>query len=178
MLSLEPRSVPVTLQEVAHKWSEKSTRWYSDTMLRYVRSITGVNHLKLHNDRIKKLYNDPATGFALLTRFILRVLCRRILTASPAVWLPLLSLPPRVSIGRRQVISQMPLELVVISNAFHAPDDQLLTKNVIHQKLGDGGRAYLCPGIEVLHDLGWCDPTFETLVFLDLIDFGLARFSV
>lgn len=38
-------------------------------------------------------------------------------------------------------------------------------------------RRYLCPGIEILHDLSSGDLTFEAFVLLDCPDFGLGWFS-
>jgi len=71
----------------------------------------------------------------------------------------------------------MLLEIVVIFDALHAPDNQLLTPNVIHQGHGNAGRKYLCPGVEVLHDLSRSDPIFETFVPLDCLDFCHSWFS-
>jgi len=71
----------------------------------------------------------------------------------------------------------MLLEIVVISDALHAPDNQLLTPNVIHQRHGDAGRNHLRPGVEVLHYLSRGDLIFETFVPLDCRDFSPSRFS-
>lgn len=71
----------------------------------------------------------------------------------------------------------MLLELVVIPDALHAPDDQLLAQKVIPQGYGDEGRKYLCPGVEVLHELGRGDPAFESFALHGYPDFSLGWFS-
>jgi len=88
-----------------------------------------------------------------------------------------LSLSFRVIIGCHEVISQISLELVVISDTLHAPDNQLLIKVSFIRKTGMKERGYLCPGVEILHDLSYGDPTFETFVLLDCSDFSLGWFS-
>src|SRR5258708_367201 len=106
------------------------------------------------------------------------VLRRRFFVYSRAIRLPPLSLSFRAIVCRNQVFGQMTLELVAISYAFHAPDNQLLTQSVIHSletQRGEG-KAYLTPGIKVLHDLSRVDPTFDTLVTLGCIDFTPGRF--
>jgi len=113
-------------------------------------------------------------GFALTTWFILRGTG---LGSSLFLLFVFPSLSFRASVGRGQIISQMLLEPVVVSDALHAPDDQLLTKNVIHQRSEGGRRIYLSPGIEILHDLTRGDPTFEAFVLLGYRNLSSGWFS-
>ena len=81
---------------------------------------------------LKKLQRH-SRDFALPMGLILRVAPRwRVLVHYPVVRLPLPSLPFHLSVGRHQVLGQMPLKIIVISDALHAPNDQLLIKNIIH----------------------------------------------
>lgn len=117
-------------------------------------------------------------GFALPTKlFLQRIVGWRIHVSLDAFRFSFLSLSFRVSVGRLKVISQIFLEVVIISDALHAPDDQSLTKNVIRWTYEDEGRKYLRPGVEILHDLSHGDPTFEAFILLGCPNFGLGRFS-
>ena len=78
-------------------------------------------------------YNNPTASLVSSMMLILQwVFRRRFFVRSPAIRLPRPSLSFRTSVGRNQVIGQMTLKLVAISYAFHAPDNQLLTQDVIH----------------------------------------------
>ena len=91
-----------------------------------------LNPLELHKNGTKKGTTTQSRLRAAMG-LILRVALRwKIFVYYPVVRLPLPSLPFHLSVGRHQVLGQMPLKLVVISDALHAPNDQLLIKNIIH----------------------------------------------
>ena len=83
----------------------------------------------------------------------------------------------QLSVGRNQVIRQIFLEVVIIINALHAPDHQLLTQDVIHRRNRREGEKYLNSGVEIFHYLSCGDPTFEAVVLLNFVDFGVGWFS-
>lgn len=82
-----------------------------------------------------------------------------------------------MSVGRHKVVGQISLELIIISDTLHAPDDQSLPKDVILQRHGDEGRKYLRPGVEILHNLSRGESILEALVLLGYLNFSLGRFS-
>lgn len=102
------------------------------------------NQLKLRSDRVRKFYIRLFMCFVLSNPIVQGTSCWRILVSLTVIWLPLPSLSFRASIGCPKIISQISLELVIISDALHAPDDQLLTKNVIrqrHMEMNEGGTS-------------------------------------
>jgi hypothetical protein len=69
------------------------------------------------------------------------------------------------------------LELVTIPDALHTPDNQFLTKTSFIRDKEMKKKRYLCPRVEVFHDLSHGDLAFEVLALLGCPNFCLGRLS-